>query len=119
MSYSDIYRRSLEFFVGSNAIDIDISRPQKNSTPGGGWRFDRSAPTIISGQQVRFVRQSDTRPRINPDGRVESGNPYIVGAPDLDIEDGDRFSVDDVIYEVKWISRSPQWRVTAEVARVG
>jgi hypothetical protein len=114
---NDLYGRSVQALIDHDPVDIDIYRPSKKETIGGGWKFDRSSAHAIPSIHVRLVYQPDVYPIVSTDGKIQSSSVILIAQPYEDIEVGDRFDTDDGSFEVRSISKHPSWRITAEVVQ--
>lgn len=117
---STIHLKQTEAFIDENPSAIRILRVVKEKTAAGGFVADSSGYLPV--QKMRLVpinRVGAVSERMTSDGRMIKPDATIVGMPDADIQRGDKFLHDGLVYEVVFLSRGPKWRTSAEVSGLG
>lgn len=113
---SAIHLKQTDAFVAQRPVEIVLHRETKVPDGAGGWKTN--ANTAIAAQTFRLVpigRVGALSTRTTPDGRIVTPTMSLVGTPPKDVEELDTFSIGEDNYEVVFVSRLPEWRVTAEV----
>lgn len=113
-----IHLKQTDKFIAENPNDIVFVREVKVADGAGGWIKQASAN--IPAQTMRMVAQErvgSVSTVTTPDGRIVTPLFKLVGTPPIDVEALDTFVLNGEDYEVVYVSRSPAWRVTADVIK--
>lgn len=109
-------RRNIRAFIQADSRMVSFKRRIKVDTPGGGWKWQDLPP--LAPQEIRIVdakrRYGDVH--VNTEAGEIDNWPYILlGYYDMDIQEGDTFSVDGDAYQVKSVKADNQERTVAAV----
>lgn len=108
----DAQKAQTKAFIGYAPDSLVLSRPSK--TPDGVGGFITGTPVELAAQRVRVVGLRSAVTRVLPEGRTVQIAYAVIGMPDLDVQLGDTFPMDNEVVEIVNIIRKPSWRVVAE-----
>jgi hypothetical protein len=103
------------FFIDRSPTYLAFSRIV-TADDGAGGKV-QTDPSFLPNQRVRVVGQGRQLTTVTPDGRQVRVDLSLVGMPDLDVQIGDYFSLNDIEYEVINIQDQPYWRKIVEAIR--
>jgi len=116
MSTATVAARSTQEFIDENPVDLVLVRVARVKSSAGGW-VD-GATTQIDPQRVRLVAQTGSD-RLTQDGNLVVPRYTLVGMPDVNVQERDTFTFEDIDYRVGSVSTSPPWAVRASVVENG
>lgn len=107
--------------VSEIPVSVSFKRSSLITDSAGG--FTESAPVVLPPQDVRLIPAGSTsnviggQPRTTPEGQTYNPAYALIGAIDLDVQIGDKFTLDGQTYAIMDITVPRHWRTRAEVAR--
>ena len=118
---SDHHLRLTRRFIEENPSVATVKRRTRSDDGEGGYALsdvDGEGTHTLDLNAVRLVQRrnlGDQSVRITPDGRSVVPTYIVVAMPDESIKEEDVILLGGQRYEVVFVSRSPQWRLSAEV----
>jgi hypothetical protein len=107
-----------QLFIDANPNSFSLQRPGRVSDGAGGWT--EGTPIELGEQTMRLVglsQLSTQAERVSSDGHIVRATFALVALPSADVAVGDRFTFEDKVHEVLFVSTHPEWRKRAEVYR--
>lgn len=114
-----MHERLTKAFIAENPVDVVMLRTESVTDGAGGFLPDTLSH--LPSQTVRYVTsdlRGDLAVRTSPDGRQVRPAARLVGMPGYDVAVGDQVVINDTTYQVVFVSRTPKWRITAEITEM-
>lgn len=113
-------RRNFRAFLRADMVRVVFTRRVKVDTPGGGWKW--GTPQTLAPQEARLVdakrRYGDVH--VNTEaGNIDNWPYLLLGYHDMDVQEGDTFTIDTDKYEVKSVKADNNERTVAAVDYYG
>lgn len=116
-----VHRKNTAAFVGENPQDLVVTRRRKVTTAAGGFVWEDTGDLMA--QRGRIVRSSNRGAQVErtlPDGNLLIVTATLIAEPGFDLERGDLLTDSEgTEWSVGEVSRTPAWRVNAELGRHG
>lgn len=117
---TDLHLRATERFINVRPIDVVVTRSVRTDTAAGGKVRVPQAP--LAAQTVRItelLRAQAKEARTNEDGDTVIPTHLAVAMPDADFQRKDTFTAYGERWEVVYVSRLPEWRISLELISRG
>lgn len=108
-------RRNLDAFIRADPVTLVLQRPNKIQTSAGG--VITSDPAPLPPQQFRlapFKRRQSNDIQNTQDGYLRLGEYVLVGRHNADVEKGDTFEYNNLIYRVREVEPRTDQRATTD-----
>lgn len=117
---ADIHLQATERFIAVRPVDVVVKRTTRTATSDGGKK--RTPIPDLPPQTVRVVEKlpaQATEKRMSDDGQLVVPTHVAVAMPDTDFQRKDTFTAYGERWEVVYVSRLPEWRLSLELISRG
>lgn len=115
-----LHLASTQRFIDERPVDVVVKRTQRQATAAGGQK--RVPLADLAPQKVRItelLRAQATTQRTTEDGDVVIPSHVAVAMPSADFQRKDTFTAYGELWEVVYVSRLPEWRISLELISRG